>query len=79
MSFMHRNMSVLAYANGFTLWHYKSPSDTVEFMSNDQGYFNTCSTSLSAGDLLMITGADGGTIKCVTKVEEGNVSLGSMS
>jgi hypothetical protein len=24
MAFAIRNLSVLAYANGFTLWHYKS-------------------------------------------------------
>jgi hypothetical protein len=27
MAFSLRNLSVLAYANGFTLWHYKAGND----------------------------------------------------
>ena len=30
MAFAIRNLSVLAYANGFTLWHYKSGSDRLQ-------------------------------------------------
>ena len=29
MSFTLRNLSVLAYANGFTLWHYKAGNDNL--------------------------------------------------
>ena len=29
MAFTIRNLSVLAYANGFTLWHYKAGSDRL--------------------------------------------------
>ena len=30
MAFAIRNLSVLAYANGFTLWHYKAGRDPLE-------------------------------------------------
>ena len=30
MAFAIRNLSVLAYANGFTLWHYKAGGDPLE-------------------------------------------------
>lgn len=30
MAFKNRNFSVLAYANGFTLWHYATNEDTLE-------------------------------------------------
>ena len=30
MAFAIRNLSVLAYANGFTLWHYKAGKDRLE-------------------------------------------------
>ena len=30
MAFAIRNLSVLAYANGFTLWHYKAGNDRLE-------------------------------------------------
>jgi len=29
MAFAIRNLSVLAYANGFTLWHYKAGKDRL--------------------------------------------------
>ena len=28
--FLNKNLSVLAYANGFTLWHYMSKEDDLE-------------------------------------------------
>ena len=30
MAFSIRNLSVLAYAQGFTLWHYKADSDWLD-------------------------------------------------
>ena len=30
MAFAIRNLSVLAYANGFTLWHYKAGKDRLD-------------------------------------------------
>ena len=30
MAFAVRNLSVLAYASGFTLWHCKAPKDPIE-------------------------------------------------
>jgi len=30
MAFAIRNLSVLAYANGFTLWHYKAGRDRLD-------------------------------------------------
>ena len=33
MAFAIRNLSVLAYANGFTLWHYKSGKDSLDAIS----------------------------------------------
>lgn len=33
MAFSVRNLSVLAYANGFTLWHYKAGSTALETTS----------------------------------------------
>ena len=38
MSMNSKNLSVLAYANGFTLWHYKT-EDAKTTVATD-GYFN---------------------------------------
>jgi hypothetical protein len=65
MAFAIRNLSVLAYANGFTLWHYKSGKDTLDGISGGN-YLGDASDMLTAGDLIMVTAIDGGRILCVT-------------
>lgn len=51
MKFSIRNLSVLAYAQGFTLWHYKAaePPDLHNF-------FGDASDMLASGDIVFITG-----------------------
>lgn len=46
------NLSVLAYANGFTLWHYITP-DVAQKVSAPN-YFNTASDMLRVGDMIMV-------------------------
>jgi hypothetical protein len=65
MAFAVRNLSVLAYANGFTLWHYKSGKDKLATVSSGN-YLSDASDMLTAGDLIMITAADGARILSVT-------------
>ena len=52
MAFAIRNLSVLAYANGFTLWHYKSGKDKLEMVASGN-YLADASDMLTAGDLVM--------------------------
>jgi hypothetical protein len=51
MAFQARNLSVLAYANGFTLWHYTTvdPAATVD----TSGYFDAAAEMLRVGDILI--------------------------
>jgi hypothetical protein len=65
MTFAIRNLSVLAYANGFTLWHYKSGKDKLDTITSGN-YLADASDMLTAGDMIMITGTDGARIVCVT-------------
>jgi hypothetical protein len=65
MAFAIRNLSVLAYANGFTLWHYRSGKDTLDAVSGGN-YLADASDMLTAGDLIMLTASDGARIICVT-------------
>ena len=53
MAFDSQNLSVLAYANGFTLWHYKSTADTLATLTGS-GYFNNASDMLRLGDTLTL-------------------------
>lgn len=46
------DLSVLAYANNFTLWHYKTPE--TEDVALSRGYFNKASDMVRAGDLIIL-------------------------
>jgi hypothetical protein len=65
MAFAARNLSVLAYANGFTLWHYKSGKDRLSSVSSNN-YLADAADMLTVGDLIMVTAADGARILSVT-------------
>jgi hypothetical protein len=78
MAFAIRNLSVLAYANGFTLWHYKSAKDTLDGISGGN-YLGDASDMLTAGDLIMISAADGARILCVTLADIETVTTAPLS
>ena len=65
MAFSVRNLSVLAYANGFTLWHYKAGSDTLEQVGAED-FFAAASEMLMTGDIMMVSASDGAQLLCVT-------------
>lgn len=57
MAFNNKNLSVVAYANGFTLWHYKTKEENMADIKND--YFPERIISLMAcGDIMMINAKD---------------------
>ena len=57
MGFQNKNMSVIAYANGFTLWHYMSVDDSLKDIC-ELGYFNRVITLMNNGDIVIINGKD---------------------
>jgi hypothetical protein len=69
MAFGIRELSVLAYANGFTLWHYKSRKDDLA-ATVAEGFFNDASDMLTTGDLIMVTAKDGARIVVVTFADD---------
>lgn len=64
MAFTLRNLSVLAYANGFTLWHYKAGNDNF-VQAMHPGYFQDAADLLTEGDMVMLTGTEGGRIATI--------------
>ena len=46
------NLSVLAYANGFTLWHYKDTATLATITAST--YFTPVSKILNQGDMVMV-------------------------
>ena len=78
MAFAVRNLSVLAYANGFTLWHYKSGKDRLDAVGGNN-YLGDASDMLTTGDLIMVTAADGARILCVTLADVETVVTAPLS
>jgi hypothetical protein len=75
MAFSIRNLSVLAYANGFTLWHYKgAPSDSIEAVTS-RGFFEQAADMLAGGDIVMISVPAGARIMSVGTAENERVLL----
>jgi hypothetical protein len=64
MAFSTRNLSVLAYGNGFTLWHYKAAGDECTLVGR-AGYFDDAGDMLAGGDMLMVSNPQGGQMLCV--------------
>lgn len=73
MAYIASDLSVLAYANSFTLWHYKTNDSSV----TTTGYFNPAVDMMNKNDLIIanidvdgtpstvfyiITAASGGTV-----------------
>jgi hypothetical protein len=77
MPFAARHLSVLAYANGFTLWHYKLGRDPLEAASS-ANFFGAGADMLTPGDMVMLSGSDGGKIVVVTHADIDGVSVGPL-
>ena len=70
MAFSLRNLSVLAYANGFTLWHYKMGTDDQGAAVSD-GFFDDAGDMLASGDMMMVSSLKGGRMLCVNADKAG--------
>lgn len=57
MGFKNRDLSVIAFANGFTLWHYRSSVDRLEDILGE-GYFDPVMTLVNTGDIIITNGND---------------------
>jgi len=75
MSLIIHDLSVLAYANNFTLWHYK----TVDSAVTGGGYFNNASAMMQVNDLLIVNLDTDGTpstkLYIVTGISSGVVTV----
>lgn len=78
MAFAIRNLSVLAYANGFTLWHYKAGSDRLPTVAA-RDFFADAADMLTQGDLMMISASDGARMVAVAPLDDGLVVTAPLS
>jgi len=76
MAFQNKNLSVIAYANGFTLWHYKENATIATITAS--GYFASVKSLMNTGDIILINGSNGTTIKVLTVASDA-ITVGALS
>jgi len=76
MSFQNKNLSVIAYANGFTLWHYAATETVSAIVAT--GYFNPVRTLMNVGDIMIINGSDNTAIRKINQTTA-NVTTGAVA
>lgn len=76
MTLSLRNLSVLAYANGFTLWHYRTGGQALSAL-DDAGFFGPASDLIAAGDIVMASGSQGARIGAIAQ-RDGHYVLTSL-
>lgn len=81
MAYNSKQLSVLAYANGFTLWHYATTDAATA--ADTAGYFNTAADMLRVGDMILANVATGTTpgagIFVVRSVQNGVVDVANLT
>ncbi len=80
MAYASKDLSVLAYANGFTLWHYTT-HDLAAAVATI-GYFNGGTDLLRVGDMLLVNcvadGVQTGGVLVVTGNEAQRVTVANI-
>lgn len=66
MTFNIRNLSVLSYANGFTLWFYRG--DAIASVV-EPGFFDPAADMLRKGDAILASAEDDGVLLHVAAAE----------
>lgn len=74
MSFKNRNLSVIAYANGFTLWHYRANDDAIEELEHED-YFSSIWTLCAVGDIFIINCKGGAYLRQIAELSQNKVKL----
>jgi hypothetical protein len=69
-----RGLSVLAYANGFTQWHYRCPGVLAQL--DAEQYFDVFADMIAAGDVVLVSAHDGFAMLYVMPPINGSVGGG---
>ncbi len=81
MAYQSKDLSVLAYANGFTLWHYATADAAAEVDTG--GYFDGAADMLRAGDMILANvdtdGTPGAGIFLVSSSSGGEVDVSDIT
>jgi hypothetical protein len=73
MAFKSANLTVIAYANGWTMWHY-SNNEMLEDIEKDH-YFDKVWHLGNTGDIIVLNGKDGTAIRVMELTEDKHINL----
>ena len=73
MAYESKNLSAMGYANGFTLWHYRTTDLAAEV--DNAGYFNPASRMVRVGDFILLNAGVGTTTPWVGVVGNSGVTV----
>jgi len=65
MAYQNRNLSVIAYANGFTMWHYVGPESLTAISA--KGFFNQAAGLMNTGDIIVVNGRNATGLRKITE------------
>src|SRR4249920_1664669 len=71
MALIAVQVSLLVGANGFGLWHYRTPD--AKAAVHAANYFNAIASQLNVGDFLMINASDGNEMTSVVSISVAGV------
>ncbi|PWC56035.1 hypothetical protein [Azospirillum sp. TSO22-1] len=77
MAFLSKDLSVLAYANGFTLWHYTTPDAATAV--DGSGYFNGAADMLRVGDMVLANAGGGSGVLVIASNAGGTVDATNLT
>jgi outer membrane protein assembly factor BamB len=77
MAYDSNNLSALTYANGFTLWHYKTPDPAATV--DTSGYFNEAAGMLRIGDFIFANAGTTGGVFVVNSNAGGVVDVADIT
>jgi hypothetical protein len=78
MAFDPRNLGVLAYAGGFSLWQYRSTTDSAASVASP-GHMSPVASMLRPDDLILVSAADRGLILRVVSLTGGSVTTAELA
>jgi hypothetical protein len=72
MAYNSSNLSALSYANGFTLWHYKTNDAAADV--DTTGYFNQAASMLRVGDFVLANASASGVVESGVLIVKSNAA-----
>lgn len=78
MAFKNKELSVIAYANGWTMWQYRT-DDSIDLIEQDLNYFSAPAKLMATGDVIYITSGSITYMRQVLNIHNTTVQIGRVN